>query len=607
MAHRSPNVGDLSEKYTKLQTISATPSPNVVKKLPFTPNTARSPPPTTSFSTKVQNLVIAIILRVLRIATAPIRYSFRAFLFVAKFFSSIVRDVCAQFLQPFNSLARYVGSFLVKAIKVLVILSIYTTIALGVAVSIYLLSYWAFIPSVQAERPLYFDYRNPSGLPEAYVQIAGDKDGFVPSNRFEYEVSIELVLPESVENLNAGMFMVTTSLFGDNGIQLFSSSRPCLLHYKSQLLRTMYTLFFGLPMILGFMEETQTLAFLPIDGWQNAGRESLSYATVTLSKPDIQIYNARVAIRARLTGFSYYAYHWSITTFFVGVGIIFSMETFFAIAIAVFILLRPPTEHSIEEAYYSASKKTFSKKSSKRPTFVPIYQPAVPAEHRHSALGSPEQDRFQPEEGAGASKGLWDMDKLKKVSEKKALRKRLAEGIREEPGHSPSASINNNSNSTTTPSYSTNNKASFDMVADDEINTLPVTAAKTVSSRPPRAGAKKHNNSNDNTEKKKQLGAGVGLSSSSDDDNDNDDVEFDTTSTTTTTTTPKTATAVGGLEEGWETVPDNEDDEQQRVVLTEPIIAAISVDVDADDDDDTGTDEDDDGSPLAPPHLKKTD
>jgi hypothetical protein len=128
-------------------------------------------------------------------------------------------------MAPFNYSARYLASFVVRLIKYCILLVIFIGNALVLAIFLYFVAYWILVPSVIAQRPLYFDFgyqllsweacfphatlklfvqRQSKASPHAFVKIAGEKDGFAPSPGHAYEFKVDLVMPESNENLKAG-------------------------------------------------------------------------------------------------------------------------------------------------------------------------------------------------------------------------------------------------------------------------------------------------------------------------------------------------------------------------------------------------------------------
>uniref|UniRef100_A0A7N0ZV07 Seipin n=1 Tax=Kalanchoe fedtschenkoi TaxID=63787 RepID=A0A7N0ZV07_KALFE len=158
--------------------------------------------------------------------------------------------------------------------------------ALYVCTVLCVLLVWAFVAGrvlmnsvveepVRIEETLHFDYTQYS--PVAYVPVApargvvcgvknkemievGKSAGLrtIPPNQ-EMQVEVLLTLPESEYNRNLGMFQVRVDFLSANGKVLASVSRPCMLQYKSEVIRLMLTLLEMLPLATGYLSESQTV------------------------------------------------------------------------------------------------------------------------------------------------------------------------------------------------------------------------------------------------------------------------------------------------------------------------------------------------------------
>lgn len=80
----------------------------------------------------------------------------------------------------------------------------------------------------------------------------------IPRNH-KFQATVSLMLPESDYNRYLGIFQVRVDLLSANGRTLASSRRPCMLHFKSQPIRMLLTLFKIAPLVTGYSSESQTL------------------------------------------------------------------------------------------------------------------------------------------------------------------------------------------------------------------------------------------------------------------------------------------------------------------------------------------------------------
>ena len=137
----------------------------------------------------------------------------------------------------------------VPLLKVILISIILCFVVLS-STAVYMAFYQFYVPSLGATYDLHFDFANKSALPSASVPIE------LARNQ-EYEATVTLELPESPVNYQIGMFMVKLLLHPDDGSSPMSSARPFVVHYKSELLLLFETIFFALPLVLGFAEQRQ--------------------------------------------------------------------------------------------------------------------------------------------------------------------------------------------------------------------------------------------------------------------------------------------------------------------------------------------------------------
>eukprot|EP01113_Clastostelium_recurvatum_P008659 TRINITY_DN14111_c0_g1_i2.p1 TRINITY_DN14111_c0_g1~~TRINITY_DN14111_c0_g1_i2.p1 ORF type:complete len:381 (+),score=66.35 TRINITY_DN14111_c0_g1_i2:96-1238(+) len=197
---------------------------------------------------------------------------------------------------------------------------------------------------------------------------------------YPYHVTIDFELPESPANVHLGMFMVSLDITMVNASgtpnyisphfypgsptlsppyhptytppdtlplpSLLRTSRPCLLRFKTNLLHTIHTLFFSPLSLIGYYEEKQRLslslsegAIMP-DALLSPPLSHMIAAQVVLSKHEIEIYSAKLRIWAELTTTGYLMKYWPITSFFIGVSIIYVGYIFGFLFLAIGIYLR---------------------------------------------------------------------------------------------------------------------------------------------------------------------------------------------------------------------------------------------------------------------------
>jgi len=148
-----------------------------------------------------------------------------------------------------------------------------------------------------------------------------------------YRVFLDLEMPHSSVNERLGMFMVKVTFLSDTGKVLASSERSGMLHYQSALLQSLGTLFYSLPMVLGFTEEKQTVEINLFEDYMEDSYHPAVGAKVVVLAKQIEIYSAALRIEAHFVGLRYIMKNWPVTSALVAITInflIISSVFFFA-------------------------------------------------------------------------------------------------------------------------------------------------------------------------------------------------------------------------------------------------------------------------------------
>lgn len=77
--------------------------------------------------------------------------------------------------------------------------------------------------------------------------------------KHKLQVIVALTLPESDYNRNLGIFQVRVDFLSASGKALASSSKPCMLQFKSEPVRLLLTFLKVVPLLTGYSSETQTM------------------------------------------------------------------------------------------------------------------------------------------------------------------------------------------------------------------------------------------------------------------------------------------------------------------------------------------------------------
>ncbi|KAJ1724190.1 hypothetical protein LPJ53_001528 [Coemansia erecta] len=205
------------------------------------------------------------------------------------------------------------------------------------SVSLYLMFYRLYVPTLLHQAPVYLQYptaAQPANT-TAVVSFVTAHDYKFLSTSQAYTVALRFRAPTSEENQRLGSFMVGVELCTARGQVVQAGWRPTLMPYHSPVVRLAQT-FLRLPLlVLGVADEAETLHVDMIDGLYDRHFSPVTHARVSLSKP-LQTYGAEILIRAQFTGLRYWMYYWRVPTalVFVAAAVVWQM-VFTAVAWSV--------------------------------------------------------------------------------------------------------------------------------------------------------------------------------------------------------------------------------------------------------------------------------
>ncbi|PFX30736.1 seipin-like isoform X1 [Stylophora pistillata] len=213
-------------------------------------------------------------------------------------------------------------------------------VILWIAVLLYVSFYYAYMPTVSHVRPVFLlfnsncdDSRGKTlcSFPEANLSLSTGERILMRGQR--YQVFLDLEMPHSPVNEKLGMFMVRVTFLSESGKVLASSERSGMLHYKSALLQSLGTVFYSLPMVLGFTEEKQIVQINLLEEYVEDSYHPAVGATVIVLSKEIEIYSAALRIEAHFVGLRYIMINWPVTSALLSITInffIISAVFFFA-------------------------------------------------------------------------------------------------------------------------------------------------------------------------------------------------------------------------------------------------------------------------------------
>lgn len=156
----------------------------------------------------------------------------------------------------------------------------------------------------------------PCSFPQAHVLLTRKQQLLMVGQ--PYRISVNIDMPESEQNMRLGMFMVCAEL-RDQGTQLRNHAcRSAMLHYRSDLTRTISTLVMSPLIVFGFKEETQHIPVEVFSSYEDDSENPVTDVFVEIQSRQIQFYSVTLHITAHFTGLRYIMFHWPILSASIG-------------------------------------------------------------------------------------------------------------------------------------------------------------------------------------------------------------------------------------------------------------------------------------------------
>ncbi|KAG0096234.1 Berardinelli-Seip congenital lipodystrophy 2 (seipin) [Podila epicladia] len=208
----------------------------------------------------------------------------------------------------------------------------------GVSVAAYLSFYWLYIPQRGHVGQVHLQYEKPrlpgvmTAGPSAEIDFSrGGRYGQFLRADQAYDISVNLAVPTSEQNVAIGNFMVVVTLLRADGKIIMSSSRPAILSYQSQPLRLMRTAWKAVPLVLDWSREDQVLKVPMIENYIEDSANPVTRAYIELSHPDLQVYRSTIHIDAHFHGLRYFMYYWKVSTALVFMAVFIFWEIIFSV------------------------------------------------------------------------------------------------------------------------------------------------------------------------------------------------------------------------------------------------------------------------------------
>eukprot|EP00834_Sanchytrium_tribonematis_P001711 NODE_44_length_33449_cov_1.575742.p11 type:complete len:338 gc:universal NODE_44_length_33449_cov_1.575742:11195-10182(-) len=265
-------------------------------------------------------------------------------------------SIFRPFLYAFNPFFTKLNSFVSnpkthQVVLKTIVSAVLFAVVLVTSLLLYFSFYYWYIPNIQQHVPVYFDF---SSAKEAHTMLPLN----LPNGQ-SYDLTLEIEMPQSSKNMEAGNFMVQTVIKSTAEDILYANSRVGAVTFYPLMLRMMNQFIFWLPLLLGFIHfDTQFIKVplmqsvsSPLPDWiheqplqakDQIGTDKITqpqdsyvaYMEMNLkSHSPIHIYGSKLHLEAKFHGVRYFMYHWFFTSATIGVAFIMLWELFFLLAI----------------------------------------------------------------------------------------------------------------------------------------------------------------------------------------------------------------------------------------------------------------------------------
>lgn len=214
-----------------------------------------------------------------------------------------------------------------KLIKAFVTFAVFLLL-LWLSVFLYASFHYVYMPAMSHTYPIYLQFKTECepdqqtlcSFPAANISFTypGGEPILMPGQ--PYDINVQMEMPESEVNQKLGMFMIVVHLYTKHGQVVQTSARSAMLHYKSTLLRYLYTLSYSLFLILDQMKEEQIQSVEVFHNYlEDAYRPALG-AYIEIQSKRIEIYSAFLIIHAHFTGLRYLLFRFPVTSAIAGIS-----------------------------------------------------------------------------------------------------------------------------------------------------------------------------------------------------------------------------------------------------------------------------------------------
>uniref|UniRef100_A0A3Q1ISM3 Seipin n=1 Tax=Anabas testudineus TaxID=64144 RepID=A0A3Q1ISM3_ANATE len=228
--------------------------------------------------------------------------------------------------DPSDAVSMAMSRIRQRVLQSFVVFSI-VSLLLWLAAFLYGSFYYSYMPRAAFSTPVHYYYRTdcepPASFscsyPVANISLTRNRKHVLTFGQV-YRISLQLEMPESPLNQDLGMFMIKTTCFSQDGVQVTSSVRSTMLRYRSDLLKTLGTLLFLPAFLTGAAEQKQTVEVELFSDYTDNPYSSSVTAVIEILSNKVQIYSSQLYVHAHFTGIRYLLFYFPVLSALVGVS-----------------------------------------------------------------------------------------------------------------------------------------------------------------------------------------------------------------------------------------------------------------------------------------------
>uniref|UniRef100_A0A182S6R6 Seipin n=1 Tax=Anopheles maculatus TaxID=74869 RepID=A0A182S6R6_9DIPT len=192
------------------------------------------------------------------------------------------------------------------------------------SIFLYLYFYYSYMPSVLHLKDVHLNIRDCHDnaidckpYPSANVALTNHQRFLMVGQ--PYKIILNLEMPESENNGKIGMFTVCGTIKDYGNMEVAKSCRMSMLHYKSDLLKTILTFVFAPLLIFGYREEKQLVTVELFSNFLDDSSHPATNIDIMIQCRDIQLYSAQLQVVANFTGLRYLMFNWPVLSAIIGI------------------------------------------------------------------------------------------------------------------------------------------------------------------------------------------------------------------------------------------------------------------------------------------------